>query len=83
MWVASIKLLWKQSRLTYFLMLLLGTFLIVATIYSNPGEAGIKAFYNIMDSPFGNMFLNSLYLSIGVSDPLYAYFLLLYFVAFM
>ncbi len=83
MWISSFKLIWRQTKYTYLLLLFIGVAGSWLCYFTYPGEEGVRGFLGMEDTPFMEIFFGDILDSLNSGDPgLYLYFVLLYFMAY-
>ncbi|MHA2155051.1 MAG: hypothetical protein ACXABU_06915 [Candidatus Hodarchaeales archaeon] len=81
--MSSFKLIWRQTKYTYLLLLFVGVAGSWLCYFTYPGEEGVRGFLGMEDTPFMEIFFGDILDSLNSGDPgLYLYFVLLYFMAY-
>ncbi len=84
MWTSSFRLLVKQNRTTYGILILIGIGGPILCIATYPGEQAMIAFFGMEESQFIDLFFGDLWTDASASNTgLFLYFVMLYFIAYM
>ncbi len=83
MWLNSFKLIFRQTKYVYLLLLSIGIAGSWLCFFTYPGEEGLRGFLGMEDTPFMDIFFKGILDSLNSGDSgLYLYFVLLYFMAY-